>query len=111
MPAYKGLKSLYDLFKIALSNNQDFLDPDNAEAKYPKVMGIFQYTLNFKYFHIRGDTNKYAMEEFCVLYDRKIASGKTISNLLDTDVLTFDGKKLRIAGHLESDGFYFILKQ
>ena len=110
MPNYKGLKSLYELFKNALSHNQDFLDPDNAGAKYPKVMGVFQYTLNFKYFHIRGDTKKEAMEEFCALYDKKIASGKEISNLLDTDILTFDGKSLRLAEHKEADGLYLILK-
>lgn len=110
MPNYKGLKSLYDLFKNALNNNQDFLDPDNAGAKYPKVMGVFQYTNHFKYFHIRGDTKKEAMEEFCNLYEKKVASGKDITNLLDTDILIFDGKGLLLPGHSASDGLCFILK-
>ena len=73
MPNYKGLKSIYDLFKSALNLDQDFLDPDNAKAKYPKVMGIFQYTLKFKYFYMRGDTDKESMENFCSLYNKKIA--------------------------------------
>ena len=111
MPNYKGLKSLYDLFKNALNQNQEFLDPDNVGAKYPKVMGIFQYTLKFKYFHIRGDTDKEAMKEFCALYDRKLALGKDVTNLLDTDVLTFDGKNLRLAGHTKADGLIFLLKE
>ena len=110
MPNYKGLKSLYDLFKNALNLDQDFLDPNNAGAKYPRVIGVFQYTPNFKYFHIRGDTKKEAMLEFCSLYDKKIASGKEISNLLDPDILVFDGKGLMLAGHNAADGLCFILK-
>ena len=110
MPNYKGLKDLYHLFKNAINQNQEFLDPDNAGAKYPKVMGVFQYTHNFKYFHIRGDTNKEAMVEFCSLYDKKVASGKEINNLLDTDILTFDGKTLLLAEHNAADGLCFILK-
>ncbi len=111
MPNYKGLKALYDLFKNAIDHNQEFLDPNNADAKYPKVMGIFQYTLKFKYFHIRGDTKKEAMEEFCALYDKKIGLNENVINLLDTDILTFDGFSLRLAGHTEADGLIFLLKE
>ena len=111
MPNYKGLKGLYDLFKNALNQGQEFLDPDSASAKYPKLMGIFQYTHKFKYFLIRGDTSKLAMEEFCALYDKKVALGEDVINLLDTDILTFDGKSLRLAGHMEADGLIFLLKE
>ena len=111
MPNYKGLKALYDLFKNAINQNQEFLDPNNADAKYPKVMGLFQYTLKFKYFYMRGDTKKEAMEEFCALYDKKRDLGEELVNLLDPDILTFDGLNLRLAGHLDADGLVFLLKE
>ena len=110
MPNYKGLKSLYDLFKNAINHNQDFLDPHNVGEKYPKVMGVFQYTLSFRNFHIRGDTTRQAMENFCSLYDKKIASGRVVLNLLDTDILIFDGRSLRLAGQNDANGLYFVLK-
>ena len=110
MPTLKGLKGLYELYKIALSRNNEYLDPNHVPEKHPVNVAILEYTLNFKQFYVRGDTKDFAMEEFCKLYEEKINSGKKISNPLDPDILIVDGKNLRLKGHIEADGLYFVFK-
>lgn len=110
MPAIRGLTSLYELYKSALNRNQEYLDPNLDPENHPINVAILEYTLNFKQFYVRGDTKKIAMAAFCDLYEQKINSGKKISNLLDPDILLVDGNSLRLKGHTEADGLYFIFK-
>lgn len=107
MPTIRGLARLYELFKNAVNRNQEYLDPQNDPKSHPRDVVIFEYTLNFKKYKVRGDTRNTAMTEFCSLYEQKIASGKKVSDLFDPDILTADGKSLRLKGHTEADYLYF----
>ncbi|MCO4756121.1 MAG: hypothetical protein KC478_16685 [Bacteriovoracaceae bacterium] len=106
MKELKGLKDLYTEFKEALNKNQEFLDPGNDKADHPKTFGKFTYTLSFKEWYLRGDTTKAAMQNFCDLFEAK----EKVSNLLDPEILTVSGTKLRMPGDVKAEGLYFTKK-
>lgn len=110
MQTIQGLKELYELFKLALNQDQEYLDPKNDPGKHPENIVLFEYTLNFDKFYVRGDTKKVAMEKFCNLYEQKIASGNKISNLFDNDILQVSGQSLRLPGQESAVGLYFVKK-
>lgn len=106
MKELKGLKDLYTEFKVAVDKGQEFLDPRNDPKGHPKTFGKFTYTLSFKEWYLRGDTTKEAMQKFVDLYEAK----EKVSNLLDPDVLTVNGTKLRMPGETQAAGLYFTKK-
>lgn len=106
MKQIKGLKELYTIFKEAVDKGQVYLDPKNDPKDHPINFGKFTYTLSFKEWYLRGDTTKEAMEEFINLYEAK----NKVSNLLDPDILTVSGTKLRMPGNTKAEGLYFTKK-
>lgn len=110
MATYRGLNELYELFKEALYRNQEFLDPNYQRGTHPNDVAIFEYTLNFKEFKMRGDITKDAMSEFCRIIEHRASQSK-INNLFDNNILTYADGKLRLSGHADADGFYVYEKK